>query len=165
MRVKLSFAAKRILKFPSVACLASPFTSLYTPPALQWGPVPFPDNTSELGGFLSSYDLALLPAASRYTPSCPRYVDKQLFSAPLSSLSLWILCVSCSVVSDSVTPWTIAHQDPLSKGFPRQESWSGLPFPSLGHFPNPGIEARSPALQSNSLPSDIFLQYPLVHCI
>ena len=38
------------------------------------------------------------------------------------------------------TPWTVAHQAPLSMGFPRQEHWSGLPFPSLGNLPNPGIE-------------------------
>ena len=51
---------------------------------------------------------------------------------------MWVLsslCVSCSVVSDSVTPWTVAHQAPLSVGFSRQEYWSGLPFPSpKGHF-------------------------------
>ena len=39
-----------------------------------------------------------------------------------------------------------AHQDPLSMGFPRQEYWSGLPFPSPGDLPNPGIEPESPAL-------------------
>ena len=44
------------------------------------------------------------------------------------------------------TPETIAHQAPLSMGFPRQESWSELPFPSPGRHPNPGIEHRSPAL-------------------
>ena len=69
MRVKLSFAAKRILKFPSAACLASPFTSLYTPPALQWGPVPFPDDTSELGGFLSS--LMILPCFQQHPGTPP----------------------------------------------------------------------------------------------
>ena len=44
------------------------------------------------------------------------------------------------------TPWTIAYQAPLSMGFSGQEYWSGLPFPSPGDLPNPGIEARSPAL-------------------
>ena len=43
------------------------------------------------------------------------------------------------------TPWTIVHQAPLSMGFSRQESWSGLPFPSPGDLPNPGIGAGSPA--------------------
>ena len=44
------------------------------------------------------------------------------------------------------TPWTVAHQAPLSMGFSRQEYWSGLPFPSAGDLPDPGIEPRSPAL-------------------
>ena len=45
----------------------------------------------------------------------------------------------------------IAHQAPLSTGCPRREDWSGLPFPSPGDLPDPGIEAGSPALQSDSL--------------
>ena len=44
------------------------------------------------------------------------------------------------------TPWTVACKDPLSMGFFRQEYWSGLPFPSPGDLPNPGIEPRSPSL-------------------
>ena len=64
--------------------------------------------------------------------------------------SVWF---SHSVVFDPfVTPWTAAHQAPLSLGFSRQESWSGLPFPSLGDLPNPGTEPVSPALQADSLP-------------
>ena len=54
-----------------------------------------------------------------------------------------------------VTPWTVACQAPLSIGFPRQECWSGLPFPSPGDLPNPGIEPRSPALQADSLPAEL----------
>ena len=50
-------------------------------------------------------------------------------------------------------PWTVACQAPLSMGFPRQEYWSGLPFPSPGDLPNPEIEPMSPALQADSLPS------------
>ena len=62
-------------------------------------------------------------------------------------------CCLVTVVSDSfVTPWTVAHQAPLSMGFPRQDYWSGLPFPSPGDLPNPGIEPVSPALQADSLP-------------
>ena len=50
-------------------------------------------------------------------------------------------------MSDSfVTPWTVARQAPLYVGFPRQEYWSGLPFPSLGDLPDPRIEPMSPAL-------------------
>ena len=53
------------------------------------------------------------------------------------------------------TPWTRACQVPLSMGFSRQEYQSGLPFPSPGHLPNPGIEPRSPALQADSLPTEL----------
>ena len=54
-----------------------------------------------------------------------------------------------------VTSWTIACQAPLFRGFPRQESWSGLPLPLAGDLPVPGIEPSSPvsrALQADSLP-------------
>ena len=50
------------------------------------------------------------------------------------------------------TPWTVAHQTPLSMGFSRQEYWSGLPFPSPGDLP--WIEPVSPALQVDSLPTE-----------
>ena len=52
------------------------------------------------------------------------------------------------------TPWTVAYQAPPSVGFSRQEYWSGLPFPSPGDLPNPGIEPRSAALQADSLPAE-----------
>ena len=52
------------------------------------------------------------------------------------------------------TPWTVAYQAPPSIGFSRQEYWSGLPFPSPGDLPNPGIEPGSPALQTNTLLSE-----------
>ena len=45
-----------------------------------------------------------------------------------------------------VTSWTVACQAPLSKGFPREEYWSGLPFPSPWILFNPGVEPTSPAL-------------------
>ena len=58
--------------------------------------------------------------------------------------------ISGSLVAKSyltlATPWTIACQAPLSMGFSRQEYWSGLPFPSPGDLPDPGIEPGSPAL-------------------
>ena len=50
------------------------------------------------------------------------------------------------------TPRTVAHQAPLSMAFSRQEYWSGLPFPSPGDLPNPGIKLASLALQVDSLP-------------
>ena len=54
------------------------------------------------------------------------------------------------MVSDTfVTPGTVAHQAPLSVGFPMQEYWSGLPFPSPEDIPNPGTEPVSPAYQAS----------------
>ena len=58
---------------------------------------------------------------------------------------------SCSVEPDCLQP----HQALLSMGFSRQGYWSGLPFPYLGDFPDPGIEPRSPALQTDSLPTEL----------
>ena len=52
------------------------------------------------------------------------------------------------------TPWTVAHQAPLSVGFPRQEYWSRLPFPPPGELPDPGVKLSSPELQANSLPTE-----------
>ena len=64
------------------------------------------------------------------------------------------MCQVNSVVSDSATLWTVAHQAPLSLGFSRLEYWSGLPCPPTGDLPDPGIKPMSPiapALQTDSL--------------
>ena len=53
------------------------------------------------------------------------------------------------------TPWTVAYQASLSMGFSRQEYWSGLPFPSPGDLPDPGIELRSPAFQADALTAEL----------
>ena len=63
----------------------------------------------------------------------------------------------CSVQSLShvqvfVTPWTIAHQSPLSMGFSRQEYWSGFPFPTPGDLSKPGMKPASPVLAGKFLP-------------
>ena len=62
--------------------------------------------------------------------------------------------MSLSRVRLFATPWTVAYQVPPSMGFSKQECWSGLPFPSPGDLPNPGIEPGSPALQADALPSE-----------
>ena len=62
------------------------------------------------------------------------------------------VCELVSRVRLFVTPWTVAHQTPLSIEFSRQEYWSGLPFPFPGDLPNPGMEPPSPALQADTLP-------------
>ena len=64
------------------------------------------------------------------------------------------VCVSRSVLSNSVIPWTVVCQAPLSMGFFRQEYWNGLPFPTPGDLPDPEIEPRSSALQADSLLSE-----------
>ena len=53
-----------------------------------------------------------------------------------------------------VTPWTVAHQAPLSVGFSRPEYWSGLPFPSPGDLPNPGFKPMPPALAEGFFTSE-----------
>ena len=78
---------------------------------------------------------------------------------PVIKPCLWILCCVCwtkslSCVQLFVTPSTIACQASLSKGFSRQEYWSGLLFPSPGDLPDPGNEPRSPALQADALTSE-----------
>ena len=103
---------------------------------------------------------------SEVAQSCPTLSDPMDCSLPGSSahgifqarVLEWgaIAFSSCmlSGVQLFATPWTVACQGPLSKGFLRQEHWSGLPFPPPGDLPNPGIEPASPvslALQADSL--------------
>ena len=75
---------------------------------------------------------------------------------------LWLIhadvcrwCESLNRVQLCETLWTVARQTPLSMEFSRQEYWSGLPFPSPGDLPVPGIEPRSPTLQADALPSEL----------
>ena len=67
---------------------------------------------------------------------------------------------SLSHVQLFATPWTVVYQAPPSMGFSRQEYWSGLPFPSPGDLPDPGIEPRSPALQADTLLSELLKHFP-----
>ena len=79
---------------------------------------------------------------------------------PISSHSTFSSSSLCQLYSHVwlfATPWTVAHQTPLSLGFYRQEYWSGLPFPSPGDLPNPRTEPvslASSALQTDSLPCE-----------
>ena len=59
-------------------------------------------------------------------------------------------------MSDSLAnPWSVAHQTPLSMGFPSQENWNGLPIPSPGDLPNPGIRSGSPTLASGFFSTEL----------
>ena len=64
-------------------------------------------------------------------------------------------CLVAKLCLTLVTPWTVACQAPLSVGLSRQEYWSGLPFLSPGDLPNPGIKLGSPALQADSLLTEL----------
>ena len=85
---------------------------------------------------------------------------KRLFSSSLSairvvsSVYLKVKVKSLSRVRLFATPWTVAYQAPLPMGFSRQEYWSGLPFPSPGDLPDPGIEPGSSAFQADALTSE-----------
>ena len=68
---------------------------------------------------------------------------------------LYSKCYSFSRAQFFVMPWTAAHQAPLSMRFSRQEYWSGLPFPSPEGLLNPGIKPGSPALQADSLLTEL----------
>ena len=83
---------------------------------------------------------------SGFIHNSPRLKTAQL-SAP-QWVNGYTDCGCCWVAKSSsfVNPWTVARQAPLCMGFQRQEYWSGLPFPSPGDLPDPGIEPTSPAL-------------------
>ena len=81
-----------------------------------------------------------------------RTFDLLHFKCVYSLSSGGLVAKSCPTLA---TPWIAAHQAPLSMGFPRQEYWGGLPFPSPGDLPHPGIKPRSPALQADSLLTEL----------
>ena len=70
------------------------------------------------------------------------------------NLACNLFCAVLSRVLPFVTPWTVAHQAPLSMGFSKQDYWSGLPFFSPENLLDPGMEPRSLALQVDSLLSE-----------
>ena len=95
-------------------------------------------------GTLTGMNRAPFPNRETFTPICEHKAKM--------CVCLCMHVFSCSVVSDSfATQRTIASHGPLSTGFSRQESWSGLPFPPPGDLPNPGMERASSALQADSL--------------
>ena len=70
------------------------------------------------------------------------------------SMKVKVKVKSLSPVQLFATPWTVADQASPSMGFSRQEYWSGLPFPSPGDLPDPGIEPGSPTLEADALTSE-----------
>ena len=103
---------------------------------------------------LLSAPMAWPPCVLRGPERCPLMSCLQIRGRGSQGWLLLAGVPSRSVVSDSVTPWTVARQAPLYMGFSRQEYWNGLPCPPPGDLPNPGIESRSSALQADSLLSE-----------
>ena len=87
--------------------------------------------------------VALLQITGRQKSS-DNYISYQFTEYRLYLHSIWVFAI----------PWTVTYQAPPSMGFSRQECWGGLPFPSPGDLPYPGIEPVSPALQVDALPSE-----------
>ena len=90
---------------------------------------------------VSSQDF--FPTKQGYSKVYPQTskLEMQILAPHPRTVHVWLL-----VMSDSVTPWPVALQAPLSMGFSRQEYWNGLPFPPPGNLPVSGTEPASPAL-------------------
>ena len=88
-------------------------------------------------------------------PRSPTLQADSLPSEPTGKLCWKVKVKSLSRVRLFVTPWYVACQAPPSMGFSRQEYWSGLPSPSSGYLPDPGIKPRSPTLEANSFLSEL----------
>ena len=102
-----------------------------------------------------------LPLGADMDPKMQSHRDKVHWHHFNSTNTFEYPCAHCHVrcwVIDRTeierAPWTAACQAPLSMGFSRQEYWTGLPFPSPGDLPDPGIKPRSPILQADSLLSE-----------
>ena len=121
---------------------------------MDWKAVPSLDQTRPDSSLGPLFTQPVVP-----DPGLPRAhcCNIPVVSSLLSSSGPWgsklpkpAMEVSRSVVSNSLIPWTVAPQASLSMEFSRQEYWSGLPFPSPGDLPDPGIKPGSLALQADS---------------
>ena len=81
-------------------------------------------------------------------------IVQQTESVMLLYMRLSVCVCMLSSVRLPVIPWTVAHQATLSVGFPRQEYWSGVPFPTTGDLPDPPIEPCLLHWQADSLPAE-----------
>ena len=98
----------------------------------------------EIGCKCQTFFLSLLSSRRKQTISVSVFI-------PFSSAGDGLVTKLCPTLATR----TVACQAPLSIGFSRQGYWSGLPFPSPGDLPDPGIELRSPALQADDLPTEL----------
>ena len=103
---------------------------------------------------LSRLVITFLPRSKHLPVSWLQSPSAVILEPPKINNIVKVKVKSLSRVRLFSTPWTVAHQAPPFMGFSRQEYWSGLPFPSPGDLPDPGIESRSPALQADTLTSE-----------
>ena len=126
----------------------------------------FMAHLSKPGGIFYCHIGGILGASVRWRPvilleflQCTRHhITIKNYSQQIvntAEVEKWSEVKLLSRVRLFATPWTIAYQAPSSMGFSRQEYWSGLPFPSPGDLPYPGIEPRSPALWADALSSKL----------
>ena len=119
-------------------------------------------------GILQARILEAVAMPSPGVSSWPRnrtwgyFTSSATWEALFYVLSLSLVEKSCPTLA---TPWTVACQPPLSVGFFREEGWSGWPFPSPGDLSNSGIEPKSPALQADSLPTELWGKPFLPMCL
>ena len=99
---------------------------------------------------------AVLPAFPKF--SSQPLLDDEVAQVTLCAYAHACACCVLSHVRLFATPWTVAHQAPLSKGFPRQEYWSRLPYPPSGDLPDPGIKPMP--LASPALAGGFFIPAP-----
>ena len=85
---------------------------------------------------------------------CSHEIKRRLFLGRKVMTILKVKVKSLSRVQLFGTSWTVVYQVSPSMGSSRQKYWSGLPFPSPGDLPNPGIEPGCPALQADALPAE-----------
>ena len=129
---------KTLLK-PKSPLLKHPFGLTNRHPGANW-----PDGKLIL---FCEYLVYSTPFSSVHTDSLFFFTlkKKKKNSSPVLVLFFPISCTQLlSHVQLFMIPWTVDHQDPLSIGFPRQDDWSGLPFPLPGCLPDPGIKSKSP---------------------
>ena len=120
------------------------------PHTFSWGwrdPLWYPGKTTEASVWQHFPMWGIVPSCL----SCLSWIIVTVSASPsLSEKTSQLL----SRVRLFTTPWTVAYQASLSMGFSRQEYWSGLPFPSPGDLPDPGIEPSSPTLEADTLTSE-----------
>ena len=125
-----------------------------------WDPVDCSLSGSSVHGILQARILERVAISFSRRSSQPRdwtwvsHIVGRHFTIWATQLLQFSSVQPLSCVQLFATPWTVAYQAPPSMGFSRQECWSGLPFPSPGDLPDPGIEPGSPALRAVALPSE-----------